>query len=429
MNRKIQIFKTEPGFLKLFTLFKEKYRSLGRVGGNVSLKTFNGVELESIAGFLGVSKEKLLLKGSIALLDFEKELSNTGFSDYTLLQVVQEVLQESIFSKKEVLEREQKQEELFIQSLKSDIPKAAAWLDWIGVKSPETRWIWSLYKQNKEEFHEKLVTVFTAFMSLPEKGDFERLPFFSQRTTGNPHYFDSNGAAGKLLLHCMYVDKIIGGNTNAVMPKNVEELNELLAEYGILRDDLWNFVTCQGLVASTQNVIHPVWQAAIHSQTVMNVPMKELTKVDRIWPATGKKVWIVENSSVCSTIMDAVPNAPIICTHGQLRVASWQLLDRLAQSNCTLFYSGDLDPEGVIIADRLKKRYQDQIIFWRMDREAYETSKSSEDISNRLSKLDNITSVEWNELISLMREAKMAGYQEAIVSRLISDIKQNINEK
>ena len=53
MNPKTKIFKEEPGFLKLFNLFKEKYRSLGRIGGTVSLKSFNDAELQSIAGFLG----------------------------------------------------------------------------------------------------------------------------------------------------------------------------------------------------------------------------------------------------------------------------------------------------------------------------------------------------------------------------------------
>ena len=392
MNNRVQVFREEPGFLKLFKLFKEKYRSIGRVGGNVSLRPFSQTELQSIAGFLGQPSEKLLQKGSMALLDFERELSNTGFSDYTLLQLLEEVLQESIYTKKEETGREQKLEDDFIDSLKQAMPTAQWWLHWIHSKKTDTRWIWSLYKQNKEELYERIVVVFKAFTLLPKKGEFERLPFFSQRITGNPHYFDNNEAAGKLLLHCMYVDQALNGNMDAAMPRNMEELNDLLAAYGIMRDDLWNFVTCQGLLAERKNIIHPVWQAAIHTETVMNVPMKELTKVDRIWPCNGSKVWIVENSSVCSTIMDAVPSAPIICTHGQFRMASWLLLDRLVQSNCTLFYSGDCDREGIAIAERLKKRYKKQIVLWRMDSGSYEASLSNEDISNSLPKLNHIDS-------------------------------------
>jgi uncharacterized protein (TIGR02679 family) len=427
MNKKLQVFRVEPGFLKLFTLFKEKYRSLGRVGGTVSVKTFTEAELESIAGFLGQSKERLLEKGSIALLNFENELAHTGFADYTLLPLLEAVLQETIFTKKEESEREKQQEDQFIDSLVKEISDGRWWLEWIKAKSSDTRWIWSYYKQNKEEVYEKMLTVFRAFTDRPQKGDFERLPFFSQRTTGNPHFFDPNEVGGKLLLHCMYVDQIKQGNSGAVMPKTVEELNDLLAEYGIMRDDLWNFVTCQGLLAATKNKVHPVWQAAINTHSVMNMPIKELTKVDRVWPALGTNVWIVENSSVCSTIMDAVPNAPVVCTHGQLRVASWQLLDRLVQSNCTLYYSGDMDPEGIVIAEKLKIRYQDRVILWRMDQESYNNSVSNEDISSRLSKLDSLSSPEWNGLIAMMREVKMAGYQEAIVSSLIRDIKRSLD--
>ncbi|KZD66012.1 TIGR02679 family protein [Bacillus cereus] len=422
MNDAIRVFKEEVGFLKLFYLFKEKYRSLGRVGGSVSLQTFSESELDSISGFLGQPSEKLRLKGAVSLLTFEKELSNTGFSDYTLVQLLEAVLEESICTKKQEADVEKASEKSFFEALESKIPCDSVWLQHIQGKSPDTRWIWSLYRQNKEELHEKILIVSKAFASLPKKNESERLPFFSQRTTGNPHYFDQHEPAGKLLLHRMYVEQLIKGKTEANMPKSTEELNDVLSDYGIIRDDLWNFVTCQGIIASFQDEVHPVWKAAVQTKTVMNVPMKELMKVDRIWSNIGMNVWVVENSSVCSTIMDAVPNAAIVCTHGQLRTASWRLLDFLVQSNCTLHYSGDLDPEGILIADKLMKRYKEKVVLWRMNKEAYEMSVSDEDISGRLSKLDGVTSSEWGELTSAMREVKKAGYQEAIVSLLIQDI-------
>jgi uncharacterized protein (TIGR02679 family) len=185
-------------------------------------------------------------------------------------------------------------------------------------------------------------------------------------------------------------------------------------------------VTCQGLLATNGEGIHPVWEAAVHSHSVLNVPLKELVKVDRVWPAIGKTVWIVENSSVASMIMETLPYAPILCTHGQFRLASWRLIELLSESKCKLYYSGDLDPEGIMIADRLKRRYKEQVIIWRMDREAYEISVSDEDISNRLNKLDVITLPVWKDVINVIRKVKKAGYQEAIVSFLINDIKKTM---
>jgi hypothetical protein len=127
--------------------------------------------------------------------------------------------------------------------------------------------------------------------------------------------------------------------------------------------------------------------------------------------------------------METIPSAPIICTHGQIRLAGWQLLDRLVQSNCMLYYSGDIDPEGVVIAARLKKRYKEHLVLWRMDREAYEQSLSNEDISERLPKLNRISNPELDDVISLMEDVKRAGYQEGILSYLISDIRRDIENE
>jgi hypothetical protein len=99
MNNKFQILREEPGFIKLFNLIKEKYRSLGRIGGTVSISDFSLEEIDSIAGFLGQSAPAILEKGKISLLSFEQELSQTVFTDYELVQLLEAVLQESIFTK------------------------------------------------------------------------------------------------------------------------------------------------------------------------------------------------------------------------------------------------------------------------------------------------------------------------------------------
>ncbi|WNF24871.1 TIGR02679 family protein [Mesobacillus jeotgali] len=424
MNSRVRVFLEEPGFMKLFSLFREKYRSLGRVGGFVSLKGFKEAEIDAIAGFLGLSAAALVGKGRVGLVQFESELGNTGYTDFTLVELLEEVFQEPLLSKKEELEHALKVEKDFLESLRLEIPKAGWWIDWLIQKGPDTRWIWSIYKQNEVLLSELINKVTKAFLTLPAKGEFERLPFFAQRTTGNPHFFDVSETGGRLLVHILAVYKKTFQEHEFLFPKSTEEINDLLAEFGLLRDDLWNFVTVQGLIASSSAGVHPVWEAAVHTQTVLNVPMKELAKVEKIIPASGRMVWIVENSSVASTMMDAVPDAPIICTHGQLRAAGWRLLDQLAEAGCTLYYSGDLDPEGILIADRMKKRYLDKLILWRMNGDAYEESMSEEDISDRVLKLNGVNPTNWNEIIELMRDKKKAGYQEALVELLISDIKE-----
>src|SRR4051812_20852486 len=111
MNDKVQIFREEPGFIKLFHLFKEKYRSLGRIGGTVDIRSFTIEEIESIAGFLGQSADAILEKGKISLLSFEQELSRTVFSNYSLVQLLEEVLQVSILTKQEEQDQEKVKEQ------------------------------------------------------------------------------------------------------------------------------------------------------------------------------------------------------------------------------------------------------------------------------------------------------------------------------
>ncbi|MFJ5714770.1 TIGR02679 family protein [Neobacillus sp. NPDC093127] len=425
MNDKVQVFRDEPGFVKLFTLFKEKYRSIGRIGGTVSLDGFSYDDVESIAGFLGQSVDTILEKGKISLLSFEKELPLTGFAEYSLIELLEEVLGESILTKNEESSIEEEKEKRFFQELCFNYPEGSWWWEWIESKPPDSRWIWSLYKQDALGLKEKLITVFKAYQDLPcMENKYERLPLFAQRTTGNPHFFDNNQLAGKLLVNCLQVDQQLKGQRVPGMPKTTEDLNDLLGLYGLMRDDLWSFVSCRGLLAECEMGLHPVWKAAAETNTVLNVPIKELLKIKRIWPAAGNKVWIVENSSVCSTIVDEVADAPVICTHGQFRAASWIMLDLLVEADCHLYYSGDLDPEGLSMAQRLKERYQDRVTCWRMDVESYEKTISDEDISGRLSKMESISSPELVEVVNVLKIRKKAGYQEGLVNELVCDIKR-----
>jgi uncharacterized protein (TIGR02679 family) len=430
MSDKVQVFREEPGFLKLFTLFKGKYRSLGRIGGTVSIQSFSYNEVESIAGFLGQSVDVLLEKGKVSLPAFEKELSQTGFADYSLIQLLEEVLAESIITKNEESSMEEEKVKQFFQKLRLNNPDGSWWWDWIESKPPDSRWIWFLFKQDPDDLMDKLATVYKAFEDLPCKNNkYERLPLFSQRITGNPHFFDNNQLPGRLLSYCMQVDQQRKGLREPGMPKTTEELNDLLSRYGLMRDDLWSFVSCRGFLAESETGIHPVWLAAVDTDTVLNVPIKGLLTIKRIWPNQGKKVWIVENSSVCSTIVDEVAKAPVICTHGQFRAASWIMLDLLVESGCQLYYSGDLDPEGISMAQRLKDRYHKQVTCWRMDVGSYESTISDEDVTSRLPKIDSVVATELLEVVNALKIRKKAGYQEGLMNELVKDIKEAFNHE
>ncbi|MEK5340440.1 TIGR02679 family protein [Weizmannia sp. FSL W8-1119] len=423
MNDAIDLLRKEPGMMKLFRLFKEKYRSLGHIGGTVSLAGFTRTELEAIAGLTGTSPDLLREKNKISLRAFEKALAPTVFGKYTLVELLEAVLREKIFSKAEEGEIEKKKEEQFLARLSETMPGGNWWWRRIAGKTADTRFIWHAYKQDPDTLSAQLTTVLKASTMLPEEGKYERIPFFSQRVTGNPHFFDQNRFEGRLFVHCLFTSQLLKGLIEE-MPKTTEELNELYANAGLMRDDLWSFVTCRAFLAETENGLHPVWREAAALGTVMNVPVKELLQLTNIWPRVGKKVWIIENSGVASAVLDEVPDAPVICTHGQFRTAAWIMLQRLAENGCTFYYSGDLDPEGVVMAERLSNRFPGQTVFWRMDPDAYLRVLSEEDISARLSKLDAVQSPKLLLVANEMRLKKKAGYQEGLADLLVEDLKK-----
>jgi uncharacterized protein (TIGR02679 family) len=422
----LSLLKKEKAFQKLFHLFRKRYESLGRIGGSVSLTSFSSDELTAISGLTGFSVEELRGQQSITLLRFEKELSRTKYQYDSLRSFLEDYFGESLVANKERLKQEQEQETIFLNEAKQKFPQLDWYIDWISSKSADTRGIWRVYKENPTELVHSLEILKKAWMWIGEEKTFIRLPLFAQKVTGNPHAFDRNTILGKMFLHLLTVDQM-NKEADLSFSKTSEEENDLLGFYRIIRDDLWSFVTSLNLIAENNQGIHPVWKAAEETGTVLNLPLKELMKVEKVYPYQGNIVWVVENSSVASTLMDLVPTAPIICTHGQLRMAGWILIEQLAISGLTIYYSGDLDPEGMLIADRLVRRFPGNVRLWRMDEQTYSESISEEIISDkRLSQVDNIQHAGLKEVAEVMKKEKKAGYQEAMVEVLVGDIEGSL---
>jgi uncharacterized protein (TIGR02679 family) len=419
----LSLLKREPAFHKLFLLFKKRYESLGRIGGSVSLKSFTDDDLKAISGLTGFSVDELRVKKSITLLKFEKSLQRTRYQYDSLLSFLEDYFEESLIVNKDRLILEQERELQFLNEMKARFPQIGWYIDWISSKSADTRWIWSVYKENPSVLSSYLEYLETAWGFLIEEKMFLRIPLFAQKVTGNPHAFDRNVVLGRMLLHLLTVDQKIKEDSEINFSKTSEEENDLLGFYGLIRDDLWNFVTCQNILAEADQVIHPVWKAAQETGTVLNIPLKELMKVDKIYPFERNCVWVVENSSVASTLMDLVPDEPILCTHGQLRIAGWRLIELLVRSDVTIHYSGDLDPEGMLIADRLLRRFPESVLLWRMDERSYLEAMSEEVITEkRLSQLSKLRDHGLNKVAELMHREKRAGYQEAMVEMMVGDI-------
>ena len=114
-----------------------------------------------------------------------------------------------------------------------------------------------------------------------------------------------------------------------------------------------------------------------------------------------------------------------MCTYGQVRLSGIILLNLLIESGLKIYYSGDLDPEGIQIADKLKTRFKDNIEFLGFDVNTYYQNMSDIKLNdNRLSKLDGIKSLELQELCKKIKENRKVSYEEKNIEGIINFIEK-----
>lgn len=428
LEEAVQFFKSEKAYHKLFLLFRDKYESLGRIGGTVKISTFSFEELMEIGPFFGLPGEQLVAKGSISFVDFEKQLAKTKFSSVSLKSLLDAYFGEVMTSKKEQEEIGAAQLRDFLREQQEQFPELKFWLSFLLDYKKEGRWIIQLAEQDRARFKDLIAKLHSAWITLPEEA--ERLPIFSQRITGDPHAFDLQQDLGKMFIHLLsaWQAKRTEQETFEIAA-STEDINRLLQNHQIYRDDLLNFVTCANLIAETTSGVHPVWKAAAQEQTVQIVPLRELVSFTDVYPVKGKTVWMVENSGVCATLLDYEPSAPMICTNGQFTLATLTLLDLLAKNGCTLYYASDFDPEGLGMAQRLLDRYPEAVSLWHMDQSGYKKSRPTKILSaERLEKLNSLTDEGLVSVAKEMKSSGKAGYQEALIEEMCSDISRYIQK-
>ena len=111
----------------------------------------------------------------------------------------------------------------------------------------------------------------------------------------------------------------------------------------------------------------------------------------------------------------------MVCTYGQVKLAGIILLDLLIKVGFKLYYSGDIDPEGMQIADKLKRRYEENMELFGFDDETYFRNVSEVEISNeRIEKLKSVENIK--ELSNTVNKIKRAAYEEKNIKEIIKFI-------
>lgn len=254
-----------------------------------------------------------------------------------------------------------------------------------------------------------------------ETGEEYPLAVFAAEISGNPHYFDRGTTAGMLFVHGICFWK------NMEYPKSAYQWRKLLMEVSVIPDNVSSMVHAYGLKMLTRKDRHLAYDVFCERKEPYVITMENMKEIIGVQPV-GKKVYVVENEMVFSYLLNNLRDSDctLLCTSGQPRSVVQVLIPYILAGGTEVYYSGDADPDGIRIADRLWKKFGDHFHIWRMSPDDYEKSLSKEKIGDTgKTKLENMKHPVLKKTAECMREKLLAGYQENILKELLEDIKQS----
>lgn len=421
-------FKSRKEYDRCMEALLRKWKTYGRAAGYVTLDGATEEECRAIGGILGKSFPEGRIRFSVPA--FEQGLQKTRFAPIGLTELLKAYFGDGIATNKETRMDAEDQKNAFFRQLCDEMRTR------YGDGSPADRWMRDLtegkangyqalareYSRDADQARQLADNVGNALEELERMEDECPLAVFAARITGNPHYFDRGGMAAQLLTYA------ICHMENTEFPSNAHDWRALWNSTGIVPDQISSMVHVYGVRFKTKSGWHPAYEAFHAGEETFAVTMANLSGITEAY-ARRDAVYVVENEMVFSYLADQCKSAEasILCTSGQLRSAALEIIGMLLESGHRVYYSGDTDPDGIGIADRLWRKFGDGIRIWRMSPEDYQNSLSQESVSKTgLAKLEGIRHPTLRETARLMRQRRRAGYQENILENLKNDILRGI---
>ena len=426
MKESLDLINSNKIYKKIFLEVYSKYKKYGKITGSFTLKAVNTQERQILSNF----DSKVWVQGKAKIkCSIVRDLFNRKLKEYSFEELLVKVVGKELKTNKEVKDEEKEQEEKFYNDIlkASDDGVGKQWfIEILDKKKYGYNIIVRKYKseiRNLKELKRKIILIINSLNKLPYlNNEYENIAVFSAVNTKDSHFFDNDKFTGRLFI------KAISFILNKDEPKDINEINELYYEVGILKDEISNHTTIYGLNAFNMDSSEV---KAVNSFNLWKEPLQisisNLLKIDYL-EAINNTVFIFENPAVFHKILKVNgDNISLICTSGQLNLSSYILLNKIRNLK-NIYYAGDFDPEGLMIAYKIKKRYKDKVKFLNYTRESYINTMSNNIIEEKsMSQLNKINCSELDEVINELRINKRAAYQELLIDEYLDLIKKVIN--
>lgn len=456
-------FKDQPEYQRVFEAMRKKWESLGRTAGKVTLVKGTEEERKALERFLGRPMEKEGL--TFSLPEFENALGETRYGGVSLKELLEEYFGEPMVGNQERRQERKNREREFWDKLEREAGRleeekpageteneagyevTASQTQAQAAAREAVNWIRAMREQKSngytvvmkeyrisEESAKELVRQVVMCLKLcgrlwdgptQAKGygwDGVRLAVLAAKATGNPHALDRQNTAGTLLSY------VLCRRDGSEFPENARKWKELYERNGILVDQLSSTVAAFGIHLMTAEGPHPAYEGYWERQEPCIISLANLAHARGAF-GESEKIYIVENEMVFSELAEQLSDHPVtlLCTSGQPRTAAYRLMELLCESDerVSFRYAGDMDPEGLDIAQRILDSFPGRVHIWRMSGDDYEKALSQEQVSERrLEMMKNLTNPVLKNTARKIREQKRAGYQEMLLEEMAGDIKR-----
>ena len=407
MHSYTKYFINQKGFNRFINKLYSKYKSLSKFSGTIKLDNISHDEAVSMSRFFGTT----YIAGTTINIPIKKFISimeSSKYTDFNINTLVEEYLNIKLTTNKEekiLLKNEE--EEFYASIIDNNTSIGFNWLEKvISSKCPPYKLLSQRYNKNKNALRKELINIIALINNLPHRKTL--LPIFASSYTKDPHYLDIDNNHSTLFYYALsYIDK-------SNYPSNREDKIKLLAKYNIEIDNISNFAITYNLLSDKEyiNIFANNKESLIlNIQNIINI--NYLTTKSR-------KVFIIENPSILTEIIAMNINASVIIADGFPNTSVHLLIEKLIKSNNTIYYNGDFDPEGLLIAKKLKEKYGNNLKLFCYDIDDYNNCISKSEISEiRLKKLNNIDTPELLTIKNLLLSYKYSAYQENNKSRII----------
>lgn len=380
----------------LFRSLRDKYIKTGQLIGIVSINIENEKELIEIEKFLRNGKILNIGVNKIKIKDIINSLNKSKYVGVDILDILK-------YLYGVIITKEEQKNELDVNNNKLLMELKAYFNNKIVdyFINNDSKTIINLLKKEKNLVY----NVFKALINLPKQPIL--LNVFATNITNDPHYFDWDTKNFNLFL------KFLVEYHQLTFPDSRDKKIELLNSFNLINDSYSNNVMIYNLRGEDYLDI------LANKNQVITLNVSNISSLKELY-TLNKKVLIVENPSVLKYLVGKTKWG-IIVTNGNPNLAFYEIMKKF--NNHQFYYNGDFDPEGLLIADKLKSKYANlELIFYGL--EHFNKCLSNKEISKqRLKKLNNIVNNDVNIIKSAILETKMVGYQES----LITDLKEFID--